>query len=403
MKRTVIRAMNLVSTVVLLSGSASAERRSPPTTERIGCRQEIRAPFTPRSQKWQPPQSTLTANTIELLVAYTPRVLAKVGSLGELEAEIGRIVAYANAAHANSGTTISFSTVKIHALTTDATDNFTADLQSATFVDGVWDELLTLREEVGADAVTVLVDGSQRGTLCGLAWTNGVGSSFQDSYGYMYSIVSVSGTCTRDTFVHEIGHNLGSSHARVDNAGAGSQPYSYGYRFTGSSGQGWHTIMAIPGTDRLIPFFSTPLMSYDGAPMGVVDSEDNVRSMELAAPHVASLAVSKGLPNITASPPSEVTMVRVAYTKSRNRRRVKIVASPMLGSRKLPYQPLEIFYSQGRRGVFRLRAAGRSDRLGNFTLMENLVFPSGYFYRVCYPGYTSQQLCSKPVDLRRLK
>ena len=397
-----IRCVLIVA--ISIGNVAGAERRSPAPITRLGCADSLRPPsLTTSLSKLSISPELSNSEPIELLVAYTPKVLAKLGSQAALQDEIGRIIAYANAAHSNSGSNIVFSVVGIQALTVDATDNFSQDLQAATFEDGTWDELLTIREEIGADAVTVLVDGSQRGTLCGLAWTNGVASTFPENYDYMYSVVSISGTCTRDTLVHELGHNLGSVHARVDRTGTGSQPYSYGYRFSGASGQGWHTVMAIPGTDRLIPLFSTPLKTYDGVPVGITDSEDNVRSMALAGPPVANLVPTKGLPNLTATPPTEVAKVSVTYTKSKNRRQVKIVASPLVNRKKVGFQPLEVYFSQGRSGMFRLRAAGRSDKSGNFTLTESLTFPAGFFYRVCYPGYSVKQLCSTPTDLTKLK
>ena len=349
-----------------------------------------------------PQQRTTSGDTLEVLIAYTPKVLSKVGSEKALHDEIGRIIAYANAAHRNSGSSVSFSVVKILPLATDAEDNFSFDLQAATFQDGIWDELTTVREEVGADLVSVLVDGSQRGTLCGLAWTNGIASSFEENFDYMYSVVSISGTCTRDTFVHEVGHNLGSAHARVDRSSSGSQPYSFGYRFKGGSGQGWHTIMAVPGTDRLIPFFSTPELQYDSVPLGVADSEDNVRSMATSAPIVSTLGTTKGLPNLTAVAPPEVSKISVKYSKGRGRRTVTIASTLSAGKTKLAFQPVEIYFSQGRKGVFKLRAAGRTDSKGAFTLHENITFPAGYFYRACYPGYRSQQLCSAPTDLTKV-
>jgi hypothetical protein len=391
--------------VFIMGMSTSAERRSPITTSRISCPGYHSPPST--SLSLTKPQSSTPSSAndgaIELLIAYTPKVLAKLGSETALLEEIGRIMAYANAAHKNSGSSISFSVVKILALSSDSTDNFSQDLQSATFQDGVWDELLTAREEVSADAVSVLVDGSQRGTLCGLAWTNGVAGTFEDHANFMFSVVSVSGTCTRDTLVHELGHNLGSVHARVDRGGAGSQPFSYGYRFLGTSGQGWHTIMAIPGTDRLIPYFSTPIKTYDGVPIGNNETEDNVRSMSLAYSPVARLYSSQGLPNLTLIPPAEVSQVRVAYTRMQNRKQIKITASPLISNKKAAFQPLEIYFSKGRKGSFRLRAAGRSTAKGLFTLTESITFPSGFFYRVCYPGYSERQLCSAAVDLTKLK
>lgn len=391
--------------ILIFQVPVNAERRAPTTTHRASCQSNVIPPrYTASSATTQStPPTVATTDEIELLIAYTPKVLTKLGSESALVEEIGRMLAYANSAHRNSGSTISFAVVKLLALTTDATDNFSQDLQAATFEDGVWDELLTVRNQVGADAVSVLVDGSQRGTLCGLAWTNGVASTFEENSDYMYSVVSISGTCTRDTLVHELGHNLGSVHARVDRAGTGSQPYSYGYRFTGVSGQGWHTIMAVPGTDRLIPYFSTPLKSYDGVPLGNAETEDNVRSMSLAHSPVANLLPSQGLPNLTLTPPSEVSQVRVTYTKLKKGRQIKITASPLVKKKKVAFQPLEIYFSQGRKGSYRLRAAGRSDAKGLFTLTESITFPSGFFYRVCYPGYSEKQLCSAPVDLTKVR
>jgi hypothetical protein len=161
--------------------------------------------------------------------------------------------------------------------------------------------------------------------------------------------------------------------------------------------------MAVPGADRLVPFFSNPTLRYDGAALGVVDSEDNVRSMALSAPIVAGLLASKQLPDLTATPPAEVTTVRTKYTKGKNRT-VRITAALLTkGSKALPFQPAEIYFSRGRKGEFKLRAAGRTDQRGTFSLVENLTFPAGYFYRVCYPSYTTTQLCSAPTDLTKVR
>lgn len=383
---------------------AGAESRMPKQTPRIGCTETVRSPRAVDSSDQKKPVPQISVATqIDLLIAYTPAVLEKLGTLSALQDEIGRMVGYANNVHQNSGTGVTFRTVLIHPLDTNSSGTFVRDLESATFDDGVWDELLSLRQQYGADVVSVLVDGSQGGTLCGLGWTNGSEGNFAQSAEYMFNIVSLTKTCTRDTLVHEIGHNLGSDHERNDTGGATFLPYSFGYRFVGASRQTWHTVMAAPKNDPVIPFISTPNITFDGVPIGVTDSVDNVLSMSTAAVEVARLYDSTGVPDLFSPPPSEPNRIKATYKRDSRKRKVKITTVISSDSTPLPYQPVEIFYSTGKKGPLLLRALTRTDSQGRFTLDESVNIPPGLFYRSCYPGSSPTRLCTKPVQISKVR
>ena len=284
--------VRLPLSLVLLSlvDLSAAAAGTPPTVVPPSCRDGIIADVHTAvvfSRERPAPREVYSSVNIDLLVAYTPAVVARVGSEAATLDEIKSIVAFANQTHENSGTGIHFSLVFIYPLTTDADGTFLTDLNAAASADGVWDELLTLRDDYHADMVSVVVPGTQGGTLCGLAYTNGLAGNFASSIPYMYSVVSVAPACSPVTLAHELGHNLGSQHDEASAASSGWQSYSFGYAFTGASRQRWHTVMAITA-DREIPFFSSPGITFDGVAIGDSEDADNARSIALAAPEVAA-------------------------------------------------------------------------------------------------------------------
>ena len=90
------------------------------------------------------------------------------------------------------------------------------------------------------------------------------------------------------TFAHEIGHNMGASHAQDQGGSAGAEPAAFGWRFTGSDGKSYRTLLSYqknPGEDR-IPYYSNPAVKYQGTATGTATA-NNAGTLTKTAPKVA--------------------------------------------------------------------------------------------------------------------
>ena len=155
---------------------------------------------------------------------------------------------------------------------------------------GDWASVKTMRDTVGADIVTTLIDtGSASGE-------NGLGFSLKGITNYQsfsesaYNVCAVRAVANDHTMTHEVGHNIGAGHAtevNPDEISPGPQlfPYSAGYYFIGKEDNvKYHTIMAynFDGYGNHYspaPFFSSPNLYYKGTAVGD-DLHDNVQTIE---------------------------------------------------------------------------------------------------------------------------
>lgn len=140
--------------------------------------------------------------------------------------------------------------------------------------DGVMDGVHALRDEYGADFVSLLVDDPN---------TPGIGNCQADA-GRAFSVVNWDYVTDRFTLSHEIGHNLGCHHNRENaTTDCNLHSYSYAWHYTGDSGSYHGTVMSYLGTR--IPYFSNPDVSFDGQATGValgeVDEAYNSRTISL--------------------------------------------------------------------------------------------------------------------------
>ena len=148
------------------------------------------------------------------------------------------------------------------------------DVQSGV---GAWAGVKRMRDAVGADVVSTLIDtGSAFGTTgLGFALNTTDYAAFSEN---AYSVCSVRAVASGHTMTHEVGHNLGAGHATAVNtkrvtAGPQLFDYSAGHYFTGTNGVAYHTIMAynsdyFGGFYEPAPVFSSPDTEYMGAPAG---------------------------------------------------------------------------------------------------------------------------------------
>ncbi len=382
---------------------SAAAAGTPPTVVPPSCRDGIIADVHTAvvfSRERPAPREVYSSVNIDLLVAYTPAVVARVGSEAATLDEIKSIVAFANQTHENSGTGIHFSLVFIYPLTTDADGTFLTDLNAAASADGVWDELLTLRDDYHADMVSVVVPGTQGGTLCGLAYTNGLAGNFASSIPYMYSVVSVAPACSPVTLAHELGHNLGSQHDEASAASSGWQSYSFGYAFTGASRQRWHTVMAITA-DREIPFFSSPGITFDGVAIGDSEDADNARSIALAAPEVAAYYASLEGEDLSVTAPPEPDQVTLSVKKVSRGTRLRITARVTTAGSPSAYRSAALYWSRGKRGTQTLGAIGRTSARGEISSKITSRLLPNIYYQGCLFGSAATPVCSSRVNVVR--
>ena len=209
---------------------------------------------------------------VDLAVFYTPNALAGAGGLIQLEALLDLAVLQGNASFANSGSTIQMRVLGFESVDyNDAAESGHLE-HLADPNDGYLDEVPVRRDALGADISSLIVEYDEG--WCGVA----------DLFPARYHI------CTRfclGSFVlaHELGHNLGACHAEGDGGGCAPGPdllpYARGYRFNGLSGTQWRTVMAYnPGI--VIPYFSTPLVSFDGVAVGEPATSSNPADNVLA-------------------------------------------------------------------------------------------------------------------------
>ncbi|UCE59892.1 MAG: hypothetical protein JSU63_20910 [Phycisphaerales bacterium] len=139
--------------------------------------------------------------------------------------------------------------------------------------DGYFDYIHELRDRIGADFVSMIVEDTDPDVLgngtCGMAPI--MQELSPDFEVLAFSVVSRECAGDNWSLVHEVGHNQGCAHDRDNASNEGLYSYSYGYHLTGNT-RGWSTIMAYDDAEnnwQRFGQFSNPYWMHDGAATGV--------------------------------------------------------------------------------------------------------------------------------------
>ena len=250
---------------------------------------------------------------IDLLVAYTPAALNRVGDKAAIEALINQRVADMNTANRNSGLGFSYRLVHVMQTNYPETGDVKKDLDRlVNGTDGRMDDVLIARDQHLADMTALLIAESTVNNSCGVAYVmNSPSSGFADFALNVTALDYVgSPTCSSLTLAHEFGHNMGNQHDREHTGNNPIYPYSFGYQ---SPSKTFRTIMAYQCSGANCPriiHWSNPDINFAGEPTGIdyaVDrsnAADNARSMKKTAPIVANFRQ-----NCTAPPTPSATPV----------------------------------------------------------------------------------------------
>ncbi|MER8044520.1 reprolysin-like metallopeptidase [Streptomyces sp. NPDC094032] len=235
---------------------------------------------------------------VDVLVGYTPGARTEAGGDEQIKAAAVRGIALTNEAFAESGVKTRVRLVGTALASVSASlDGVTNSLLAAvaTTNDGIADNIPQLRDQYGADLVSVIAAGRAAG---GLGYTPPNPGPSTAAWGY--SVVGQS-AIPRFSMGHEIGHNLSADHDRVTQP---VQPENGATGYFPPKGE-WSSLMAYESSCRKatkgvctrINRFSNPKQSYRGLPLGVPigkpDSADSTDVLSRTGKAVAAYRAAK--------------------------------------------------------------------------------------------------------------
>lgn len=223
---------------------------------------------------------------IKAIIIYTAGAESWAQSnTGGIDAAITSAMQKATTALSNSNTGVTLTLVnkyKINSTAYDYLDTNASNISNSTALteleltnDGIMDEIHTYRSNDKADLVTLFrVSGNNDSGGIGYLLTSESGRP-----DLAFSVCRMEQVASDYAMIHEMGHNLGCSHHKIQNE-EGLYSYSYGWRGTNTSGK-FATIMTYPqiGTETdyypRIPYFSDPTITYLNTAVGDATDGNN--------------------------------------------------------------------------------------------------------------------------------
>jgi hypothetical protein len=199
-------------------------------------------------------------------------------------------------------------------LAAEVTDSAQALSQFALLADGNRDEIHPVRDQFGADLVSLFQVNLD---ACGRGYVNKPGTTFYATTGF--NVVQISCAIGNLSSAHELGHNLGLCHDRPNATSQCAYTYSYGYVNTQGN---IRDVMSYPsGNTVRVPMYSDALRTYQNKVIGT-PTEDNARTLANMATWVSQYRTASAAPPPSTPPASTPCAVSTADPLS-------IAASPL--------------------------------------------------------------------------
>lgn len=217
---------------------------------------------------------------ITVVIAYNQQAADSVGGVATLEAKILTAVQEANESYAYCSVNLRLGLAWLGQIDYpySASQSFTEALNEAINpTDGQADLLAAKRAEYGADFASLWLASDVTGGLAKVL-TSPLSSD------NAYNVIRAKNPT--NTFIHELGHNMGCRHLRNSYSGTVSSwhPYSYANVFYGNDGEKYITVMGSTGNasdeDAMrIPYFSGPFVTFQGVSTGWPEDTDCARTL----------------------------------------------------------------------------------------------------------------------------
>jgi hypothetical protein len=221
------------------------------------------------------------SSTIDMMVVYTQQTENNWGGAANTIANITQAITNMNISMANSGiNNVTFRLVHTTKVAYTESGDFSTDLvRLAGNGDGYMDNVHSLRDQYGADLVSLII-GSPTSS-CGIGYLNTNPTSFSADNAFNVSLYSC--VVGNFTMAHECGHNMGLRHDWYVDASTTPCSHQHGYVNEMALAQGtsspsssrWRTIMAyndrcaVAGFDcTRINMWANPNLTYNGDPAG---------------------------------------------------------------------------------------------------------------------------------------
>lgn len=225
------------------------------------------------------PSGPAATSVVRVLAVATPQAVA--GYPGDLLALLEASVAEANLSYRNSQIDMRLQLAGLHLTRYEETRNLELDVRRlAAIGDGHLDEVHALRDQHAADVVALLL---HRGWGCGIAQE--IGGDARAAF------IGLLTQCALGeyTLAHEVGHLQGARHDLKRDPAVTPFPFGHGHWHQPPRASGWRTVMSYdcPTGCRRIGYWSSPLLRYDGTPLGSAAQSDNRRVLELTRERIA--------------------------------------------------------------------------------------------------------------------
>lgn len=230
---------------------------------------------------------------VSLMIVYTPAAAAWSEAYeGGINNTISLLMAKAQLALDNSNTLLTIQLVYTGQVSYTEQHSVN-DLYNLTNADdGFMDDVHGLRDTYCADVVVLLEETNFTG---GVGWLLNTESGLPD---YAFSLSRVQQASWTYTTIHEIGHNMGLHHHKLQNfqPGPGLYTYSAGWRWTGTDGGNYCSVMTYEDgsyfadgiSHNRVAFFSNPDIQNIGVATGDAVEADNARTLRQTKSVVAA-------------------------------------------------------------------------------------------------------------------